>query len=252
MKESIPKIIHYCWFGRGRKPKDTVRYIDGWKTLMPDYQVIEWNEDNFDVHVCPYVKQAYDSKKFAFVSDYARGHALYEMGGIYLDTDVEVLKAFDDLLGHRSLWGFEAGNYIATSTIGTIPRHEMIKTYLDQYHTRTFLKPDETPDQTTNVQVITKLWEQQGVLLNNERQTAGDDNLILPQECFSPYDYTLGTTASSRETYAIHHYEKTWLSPWARVKGNMKKKFAFVFGERGVRLMRKMLLRKNSASDIHE
>ena len=248
MKENIPKNIHYCWFGRGPKPKDTVRYIESWKTIMPDYQVIEWNEKNFDVHVCPYVEQAYESRKFAFVSDYARGHALYEMGGIYLDTDVEVLKAFDDLLEHRSFWGFEAGNYVATSTIGTIPRHEMIKAYLDQYHTRRFLEPDGTPDQTTNVQVITKLWEQQGVLLNNERQIAGNDNLILPQECFSPYDYTVGTTVSSSETYAIHHYEKTWMGRWPKIKGGLKKKVAALFGEGGVRMMRKILMRKNAAS----
>jgi mannosyltransferase OCH1-like enzyme len=248
MKENIPKIIHYCWFGRGPKPKDTVRYIDGWKTLMPGYQVIEWNEDNFDIHVCPYVEQAYESKKFAFVSDYARGHALYEMGGIYLDTDVEVLKAFDDLLGHHSVWGFEAGNYIATSTIGTIPRHEMIKAYLDQYHTRTFMGSDGTLDQTTNVQVVTQLWEEQGLTRSNKRQTVSEDNLFLPQRFFSPYDYTVGNMEHSSETYAIHHYGKTWMGPWPRIKGGMKKKFAALFGAGGVRILRKILLRRNTAT----
>ena len=241
-------MIHYCWFGRGPKPKDTLRYIDGWKQLMPDYQIIEWNEDNFDIHVCPYVEQAYAARKFAFVSDYARGHALYEMGGIYLDTDVEVLKPFDDLLQHRSFWGFEAGNYVATSTIGAMPGHELIKTYLEQYHTRTFSGEDGTPDQTTNVQVVTQLWEAQGITRDDERQIVRDDNLILPQRYLSPYDYTVGITVRSSETYAIHHYGKTWMGPWPKIKGAMKKKTAFLFGAGGVRILRKILRRNNKAS----
>ena len=246
MKASIPKIIHYCWFGRGPKPKDTLRYIEGWKRLMPDYQIIEWNEDNFDIHVCPYVEQAYESRKFAFVSDYARGHALYEMGGIYLDTDVEVLKSFDDLLEHRSFWGFEAGNYIATSTIGAVPQHEMIKAYLDQYHHREFIQSDRSLDTTTNVQVITLLWEQQGLNLNNERQSMSGDNLVFPQAYLSPYDYRIGITNSSADTYAIHHYDKTWVGSWAQFKGKVKKMICIMGGAKSVRFLQ-MILRRNLA-----
>lgn len=219
----IPKIIHYCWFGRGPKPKDTLSYIEGWKRLMPDYQIVEWNEDNFDIHVCRYVEQAYEAKKFAFVSDYARGHALYEMGGIYLDTDVEVLKPFDDLLDRRSFWGFEAGNYVATSTIAAVPQHEMIRSYLDQYHDRAFIQSDGSLDTTTNVIVITGLWEKEGLLLENKHQEIEDENHFFAEEYFSPFDYRNGTSSISDETYAIHHYAKTWFGPWARLKGKIKK-----------------------------
>jgi len=105
---------------------------------MPEYRFIEWNEDNFDVRACPYVERAYRAREFAFVSDYARGKALYDHGGIYLDTDVEVLKPFDDLLSYRSFWGFEAGNFIAAGIIGAVPGHDIIKAYLGQYHTANY------------------------------------------------------------------------------------------------------------------
>ena len=242
----IPKIIHYCWFGRGPKPASAERYIAGWKRLMPDYQFMEWNEDNFDIHCCPYVEQAYQVRKFAFVSDYARGHALYTHGGIYLDTDVEVLKPFDDLLDHRSFWGFEAANYIATSTIGCVPQHEIIKEYLDQYHIRTFTRPDDSLDMTTNVAVVTKLWQNRGLLLNDEQQTIDDDNLFLPQAYFSPYDYTIGIIAPLTESYAIHHYAKTWIGPWAQFKGYAKKQAARLCGGGGIRLLQRVL-RRNRA-----
>lgn len=248
MKSPIPKIIHYCWFGLGPQSDESLRYIEGWRRLMPEYEIIEWNEDNFDIRTCPYVEEAYEARKFAFVSDYVRGHALYQMGGIYLDTDVEVLRSFDDLLKHRSFWGFEAGNYIATSTIGAIPKHEMLKAYLDQYRTRKFLGVDGTFDQTTNVQIITQLWEEIGVVRNDKRQIVSDDNLILPQCLLSPYDYTIGTTACVSETYAIHHYQKSWVSNWARLKGGVKKNIAALLGGEGVKVLQKLFFRKNITS----
>lgn len=244
----IPKIIHYCWFGRGDKPSDAVRYIAGWKKLLPEYRIIEWNEENFDIHVCPYVEQAYAARRFAFVSDYARGHALYEHGGVYLDTDVEVLKTFEDLLHHRSFWGFEAENFIATSTIGAVPKHEILKAYLEQYHTRQFLRPDGSHDTTPNVVFVTRLWEKHGLIRNNELQVVGNDNLFLPQSHLSPYEYTSGVMAPLNDAYAIHHYAKTWLSPWARVKGSIKKQLVQWFGPRIV-IFLKMVVSGNNRSE---
>lgn len=240
--ESIPRIIHYCWFGRGAKPAEAVEFIAGWKVIMPDYQFIEWSEENFDINICAYVEQAYASRRYAFVSDYARGLALYEYGGIYLDTDVKVLKSFDDLLQNRSFWGFEAGNFIATSTIGAIPKHEIIKKYLAQYHERKFLHADGAQDTTTNVEIITHLWQEEGLALNNELQSLGNGNLFLPQKYLSPYDYRNGSENVSIDTYAIHHYAKTWLSPWARVKGKAKRIINKIFGPRLIELMQRMRL----------
>lgn len=190
---------------------------------MPDYQFVEWNEDNFDIHICPYVEQAYEARIFAFVSDYARGHALFEMGGIYLDTDVEVLKPFDDLLGHRSIWGFEAGDFIATSTIGAEPGHEFIQAYLDYYQNRHFANGDGSFDKTSNVRMITKFFKNKGLSLDGTEQTLGEGNLFLPECFFSPYDYQVGRMAKTDNSYAIHHYGKSWHGPWAKLKGKVKK-----------------------------
>lgn len=234
LNQAIPKIIHYCWFGRGPKNSAAVQYIAGWKKILPDYRFIEWNEDNFDIQVCPYVEQAYAAKRFAFVSDYARGHGLYEYGGIYLDTDVEVLKPFDDLLHHRSFWGFEAENFIATSTIGAVPKHEFIKAYLEHYHTRQFIRADASHDTTPNVVFVTRLLEDGGLVRDDRLQIVGNDNLILPQSHLSPYEYTSGVMGVLDDAYAIHHYAKTWLSPWARAKGRIKKHLVQWYGPRMV------------------
>ena len=112
----IPKIIHYCWFGRGEKPEIVKRCINSWKENLKDYEIIEWNENNFDININNYVKEAYENKKYAFVSDYVRVYALYNMGGIYFDTDVEVFKSLDEFLQEDSFWGFEEKDYIATRT----------------------------------------------------------------------------------------------------------------------------------------
>ena len=102
----IPKIIHYCWFGRNEKPEKIQKCIESWKIHLSDYQIIEWNEDNFDYNLLTYTKDAYNAKKYAFVSDVARVKALYEMGGIYLDTDVMVYQNFDSILKHNCVLGF--------------------------------------------------------------------------------------------------------------------------------------------------
>lgn len=219
----IPKILHYCWFGGKAMPDEAQANVQGWKAKMPGYEVVRWNESNFDITSCPYVEEAFASGKYAFVSDYARGHSLYHHGGIYMDTDVEVLRPFDDLLGNRSFWGFEAGNFVASSTFGAVPGHEMIRAYLEQYHSRRFIRADGSLDLTTNVEILTRLWQRQGLQLDDLRQTVGDGNLFLPQRYLSPFDYRAGSLANSPEAYAIHHYAKTWLGPWARFKGGLKK-----------------------------
>ena len=115
----IPRIIHYCWFGRKEKPESVVKCILSWKQYLPDYQIVEWNENNFDIeNSITYVKQAYDCKMWAFVSDFVRLHALYNYGGLYFDTDVEVFKPFDDLMINSGFCGFESKYYIGTSVFG--------------------------------------------------------------------------------------------------------------------------------------
>ena len=139
---TIPKTIHYCWFGNNDKPTIVKKCIESWEKNLSDYEIIEWNEETFNIECNDFVKEAYEKKMYAFVSDYVRVYALYNYGGIYLDTDVEVNKSFNDLLENDSIWGFEEKNYIATSTIGARKGNELIKEFLDEYNGRKFIKND--------------------------------------------------------------------------------------------------------------
>jgi len=242
-KDKIPKIIHYCWFGGKSKPDIVKRCIVSWKKYLIDYEIIEWNEDNFDIHSCTYVKEAYESGKFAFVSDYVRVHALYHSGGIYLDTDVEVFKSFDDLLHHDSFWGFEQENYIATSTIGSAKGNKLIKMFLELYHGKSFIKEDGTFDQLTNVAMITHLLEGFGFVSNGKYQEITEMGVFYPQTYFSPFDYINCRKFITENTYTMHHFYKSWLPPKARLKSNIKYFTSKVIGGENIARIRKMVSR---------
>lgn len=226
----IPRIIHYCWFGRGPKPDDVVKNIAGWRQLHPDFQIIEWNETNFDTNVCDYVREAYAQRKFAFVSDYARGQALWQMGGVYLDCDVELVNRLDPFLHHLAFWGFEANEYVATSTIGCAPAYPLIRDYLNQYHQRHFVRPDGTFDQTTNVVVMNQLLEARGLTRNGQKQTLPDGGVVYPLQVFSPLDYIRHINHRDQTTVAIHHYQHTWASPSLRWRKKSKQLLVKIFG----------------------
>ena len=167
MQQKIPKIIHYCWFGGKDKPEVIKKYINSWKEKLRDYEIKEWNESNFDISSNIFVKQAYESGKYAFVSDYVRVYALYNYGGIYMDTDVEVKQPFsDEILGNDSFWGFEEKNYIATSTIGTKKGNKLIKRFLDSYDGKEFIKEDGEIDTLTNVAIVSNIIEGIGIRLD--------------------------------------------------------------------------------------
>ena len=206
----IPKIIHYCWFGRGAKPADVVKNIEKWRQIHPDFEIIEWNEGNFDINICDYVREAYEQRKFAFVSDYARGLALWKMGGVYLDCDVELVGRLDPFLSHISFWGFEANEYVATSTIGCVPACPLIGEYLDRYRYRHFVRTDGSLDQTTNVLVINQILEKHGLVRNGQKQTLANQAVVYPMQVFSPLDYIMHVNHRDGSTIAIHHYQQTW------------------------------------------
>ena len=226
----IPRIIHYCWFGRGPKPVDVLKNIEGWRQLHPDFEIIEWNDTNFDINVCDYVREAYAQRKFAFVSDYARGLALWKMGGVYLDCDVELIGRLDPFLHHVAFWGFEANEYVATSTIGCVPAYPLIDDYLNQYHQRQFVRPDGTLDLTTNVVVINKLLEAHGLVRNGQKQTLANQAVIYPMQVFSPLDYIMHVNHRDQSTVAIHHYQHTWGSPTKRWRKKSTQFFVTILG----------------------
>lgn len=208
----IPKKIHYCWFGGNPLPKDVRKYIESWKKTCPDYEIKEWNEVNFDIHLNRYVEEAYQHKKWAFVSDVARIYALYTEGGIYMDTDVEVVRNLDPLLNTRGFLGFEGTQWIATNIVGFEAHHDLLKCFLDLYDHRFFLKDDGSLDQTTNVEELTKLLVNEYSLhLNGQLQNLRNDIVVYPTDYFSPYDYIQGKLNRTSNTYSIHWFSQTWI-----------------------------------------
>ncbi|MGQ4665881.1 glycosyltransferase family 32 protein [Metabacillus halosaccharovorans] len=240
----IPKTIHYCWFGGKEKPDIVKRCIESWKKQLPDYKIVEWNETNFDINLNSYVKEAYDSRKFAFVSDYVRVHALYHYGGIYLDTDVEVFKSFNDLLHHSSFWGFEQENYIATSTIGAKKGNLLIKQFLESYTDKKFLREDGSFNSLTNVAVITSLLESMGLKTNGQYQEIEGLGVFYPQTYFSPYDYINCQSFLADHTYAMHLFYKSWLPLSVRIKGKLKRYLSRLIGGHNIAKLRKIVSAK--------
>ena len=151
----IPKIIHYCWFGRGEKPSQAQMCIESWKKILPEYQLKEWNEDNFDINQNRYVREAYENRKFAFVTDYVRLYALYNEGGVYMDTDVEVLGSYDPFLHHHAFSGFETDGNVPTGMMAAEKGSLWAKDLLDQYADRVFVQLKSIYYMTTNTTVIT-------------------------------------------------------------------------------------------------
>ena len=236
----IPKIVHYCWFGRGEKPKIAHKCIASWSKRMPDYTFVEWTEDNFNIDSNPYIKEAYAARKFAFVSDYVRLHALYTQGGIYMDTDVEVLKSLDPFLHHEAFSGFEDECFLQSGTMGAIEGHPWIRELLDYYGGRSFIRPDGSFDTTTNTMVISRICEKHGLKLNGQFQLLSNGVAFYPREYFSPFDYINGGNYITDDSYTIHHFAQSWLPVKARLKSQLKRRISRIIGVRGIARIRKI------------
>ena len=206
----IPKKIHYCWFGKNPLPETAQNCIASWRKYCPDYEIIEWNEDNFDVNYCAYSAEAYASKKWAFVSDVARLYALVAEGGIYMDTDVEVLKSLDDLLNHQAFSGFEAYDRIPTGLMACEKGNPFFRDLLSEYDTAHFIKSNGEMDLTTNVTRITDTCLQYGLVLNNTLQTVNGFTLF-PKDYFCPKDFDTKIMEITENTYTIHHFDGSWM-----------------------------------------
>lgn len=214
MKKSnnIPKTIHYCWFGGSELPKEALKCIESWKKIMPTYKIIRWDETNYDVSKCKFMKQAYENKKWAFVSDYARLDIVYQYGGIYFDTDVEVLKSFDDLLKNDAFMGFESVDYVSTGIgFGAKPKNKIIKDNLKEYKYLEFVNNDGTLNQITCPIITTKVLSKRGAKMNNSLQNI-EGITLYPTEYFCPKDYYLDEINITNNTYSIHNFSMTWLS----------------------------------------
>ena len=206
----IPKIIHYCWFGGNPLPDLAKKCIESWKKFCPDYEIVEWNENNFDVNYCKYTKQAYQAKKWAFVSDVARLYALVNYGGIYMDTDVEVLKSLDEFLDCEAFSGFESVDRIPTGIMAAEKGQDLFTELLDEYNDAEFIKEDGSYDLTTNVSRITNICLKYGLELNNNKQTIKGFTLY-PYDYFCPKDCVTKKIKITKNTAVIHHFDGSWL-----------------------------------------
>lgn len=207
----IPRIIHYCWFGRGAMPEKVQKCIASWHKNMPDWEYKLWNEDNFDVGQVEYVKEAYEAKKYAFVSDYVRLYVLEREGGVYFDTDVEVLRSFEDLLEYKAFGGFEGSKHLplGTCVLATEAHGVWVSEQLDYYRDRHFLNEDGTMDFTTNVQFITAKMRDQGFVQNGMEQDFKDLH-VFPVDYFCPMQ-TTGEFFLTKNTYSNHLGMGTWM-----------------------------------------
>lgn len=222
----IPKKIHYCWFGRGEKPALAKRCIASWRKFMPDYEIVEWNEDNFDVNYNAYTKMCYEQKKFAFLTDYLRLLILEEHGGIYFDTDVEALRSFDDLMSLPAFVGFENDTHIATGLgFGAEPHNPAIQQMLRAYDPLLSGANGVVGCPRLNTEALQKL----GLRLDGKAQTLPNVS-VFPAEYFNPRNSVTGELTKTKNTYSIHWYSMSWL-PWhRRLRSKISKPFHRIFG----------------------
>ena len=225
----IPKTIHYCWFGGNTLPKLAVKCIKSWEKYCPEYEIVEWNEQNFDIDASPlYVRQAYEAKKWAFVSDYARLKILYEHGGVYLDTDVEVIKKLDRFLDCMAFFGIEAdttGIYVATGLgFGAEKHAEVLLRMLREYDGIPFLREDGSFDSTACPTRNTKAMLDLGFVREDRcQQLAGNIN-IYASEYFCPKSFHDGSVRKTKNSYTIHHYSASWYTEKERAAIRAKRK----------------------------
>ena len=218
----IPKIIHYCWFGGNPLPELAQKCIASWKKFLPDYEIKEWNEGNYDVRKIPYIAEAYDAKKYAFVSDYARFDILYQYGGVYFDTDVEVIKDMSEILNRGAFAGVEcAGALNAGLGIASPAAMEIYTEILESYKNEHFLNPDGTLNLKTVVTRVSEIFYKYGFKKEDTIQDIKGVR-IYPTEYFCPKNYQTGKTNITKNTYTIHHYDGSWLSPKAKFFNKLK------------------------------
>lgn len=212
----IPKIIHYCWFGGNPLSELAQSCIASWKKFCPDYKIQRWDETNFPISNWIYAQEAFEAKKWAFVSDVARLWVLVKYGGIYMDTDVEVIRPLDKLLFYDAVSGFETKEDVPTGLIACKKNHPFLQELLAEYEYIHFYTPNKGFDLTTNVKRITNTCVKYGLKRNNTLQTV-ERFTLLPKDYLCPKDYMSGRLDITINTLTIHHFSASW------VDGDVKK-----------------------------
>lgn len=241
----IPKKVHYCWFGNNQKSKLIKKCIASWRKYLPDWEIIEWNENNYDVYKNEYISAAYTDQKWAFVVDFARFDILNQQGGVFLDADVELLKTIpQELLEHEAFTGFETGRTVAPGLIfASVAGHPMLTEIIEVYGTKKYGQKINGKTETI-VDIVTEILDKNGLKKNNELQNI-NGIIVYPQEYFCCFNHETQNFDIKEETISIHHYAASW-SPWYR-RAYFKtiKVAAKVLGkERYLRIKRKIKKKK--------
>jgi mannosyltransferase OCH1-like enzyme len=226
----IPKIIHYCWFGGNPLPELAQKCIASWEKYFPKYEIKEWNESNYDVHKITYVNEAYYAKKYAFVSDYARFDVLHQYGGVYFDTDVEVIRPFDTILARGGFMGFEAVGKVNTGLgMGCSAKLDIIQQILDFYTNLHFINVDGMYNVHTVVEYVTAVLKKNGLIDENIIQYF-NGLTVYPMEYFCPLSLKTGQLTIAKNTYSIHYYDASWQSKNEKKWKILRIKFIKIFG----------------------
>ena len=223
----IPKKIHYCWFGCNPKPHKVEKCIQSWRDQCPDYQIVEWNESNFDCSSRKYYSWCLRNRKWAFLSDLVRLEIVYKHGGIYLDTDVELVKSLDPLLNYHAFFCFETNNYVASGLgFGAEARHPLIQQMIEEYDQ---FEQDDEIIPIGCPELNTRTLSKNGLILNGQLQTI-NQSVILPKEYFNPYEDSTGKLNLTENSYGIHWYFKSALPKTSIWKSRLSRPFHRIFG----------------------
>ncbi len=222
----IPKRIHYCWFGRGAKPELAQKCIASWKKYCPDYEIIEWNEDNFDINKNAYTAMCYKEKKYAFLSDYVRLLVVAEHGGLYFDTDVELLRSPDKMLESEAFFGFETAEYVNTGVgFGSVAHGEAVEAMIKEYDRLLDGTQGTVGCPVLNTEALLKL----GLVQNGKQQTVCGAE-IYPVPVLNPYESTTGRLKKTGDTVSVHWYAAAWMSNTQRLRSKITKPLHRLFG----------------------
>lgn len=209
----IPKIIHYCWFGPKPISEEAKKCIDSWHKYCPDYEIKCWNENNFDLNSNQFAKESYEAKKWAYVTDYVRLYVLYNFGGIYMDSDVEVVKPINEFLSERAFSGFQDPKNVPTGLMASEKGLPFVGLLLSDYDNLHY----DPKDLSTNVDLITKHFVEHGLIQNNTKQSI-EGVTLYPMDYFCAKDSLTRVVTVTENTYTIHHFAASWVPPYLKLK----------------------------------
>lgn len=239
----IPKKIHYCWFGGNPLPDSAIKCINSWKKYFPEYEIIQWDENNFDITFNKYAFEAYNNKKYAFFTDVARLYIIYTYGGIYFDVDVEVIKKYNDLIECEAFFGIESERLVNTGLgFGAEKGNKLVKELLDDYNNISFIQKDNTLDLTTCPIRNSEIFKKHGFVLNNKVEVK-DNVVVYSKDFFNPFERGTGKLNINENTHSIHWFNTSWQTNGVKMRIKLLKPIRRIFGMERYNKLKEIILK---------